>query len=637
MPFSCGVCGNSEYDEEDGLFFCTECGTQSEELIVKESHNDDGVAGALGHEVKVLKSQETPTTSKKSKLGRPWTIYEGFQYILIAQAEALINLGADITLQETAFAIWANYLSKLGIAFCKKEKVVPDLVKETKIGRLRELHRGTFDNPLNHQSPFTLKKGKKIAQQNRAASSVDPCTAQGADLEDLVERVEEGFIDEEEGKLTDYNTRLRIKKNTEKSPQWMCMPKTLAICYIGLMISNPRILPCDVIRWVYDGKIPYLSATDVLPEDLVFSQQDANIFSGDINVCTLLTEVNRLMKYLGIHSLSTNCLQTVIRRFVDELSLPGDMKGVCCKLMEEAKYRLEGKRDVYRKQELLAVAYIVTALRMIFSLDGKREKHLSAYSEQVQGLIGSDPKLFVWNNWRKYQNSKPHLEFSAVTENCKDISKSTLMHLDPILEWFKGLNRDKRKVATLFSLYSETVSWVRATPEFLTALQRPLEQAHKKLKSSHSREQDDKASSQEERVPSGEQFRQSTLCHLVNIPKLREKIQHLDPAPSDTDQLEDLLQRQTHCPVQMPFFHPVTSDQALMRSRPRAYIWLLQLCCDVIYPGGGPKTDFLCTLDQQVIKVQEALINPPSRKRRRDSSSDREEVESNDSASLFDD
>lgn len=33
--------------------------------------------------------------------------------------------------------IWANYLSKLGVAFCKKEKVVPDIITKMRVGRLR--------------------------------------------------------------------------------------------------------------------------------------------------------------------------------------------------------------------------------------------------------------------------------------------------------------------------------------------------------------------------------------------------------------------------------------------------------------------------------------------------------------------
>ena len=43
-----------------------------------------------------------------STLGRPWTIYEGFQFIILSQAEALVELGADISLpvSTTDLILW---------------------------------------------------------------------------------------------------------------------------------------------------------------------------------------------------------------------------------------------------------------------------------------------------------------------------------------------------------------------------------------------------------------------------------------------------------------------------------------------------------------------------------------------------
>jgi len=48
-------------------------------------------------------------------------------------------------------------------------------------------------------------------QAARAASSVDPYSPEGEDLEDLVERVEDGFVDEEEGSLIDNRSRFALR------------------------------------------------------------------------------------------------------------------------------------------------------------------------------------------------------------------------------------------------------------------------------------------------------------------------------------------------------------------------------------------------------------------------------------------
>ena len=58
-------------------------------------------------------------------------------------------------------------------------------------------------------------------------------------------------------------------KSLKKEPQWMCMPKTLAICYIGLMITNPSILPCDVIRYCIRIIILFFPYVRVLITNLI--------------------------------------------------------------------------------------------------------------------------------------------------------------------------------------------------------------------------------------------------------------------------------------------------------------------------------------------------------------------------------
>ena len=69
-------------------------------MIVQEL--EDGPIGAsfgIGHEVRTAKKPKPAYDKKEPTLGRPWTIYEGFQFIIVAQAEALVELGADPSLK----------------------------------------------------------------------------------------------------------------------------------------------------------------------------------------------------------------------------------------------------------------------------------------------------------------------------------------------------------------------------------------------------------------------------------------------------------------------------------------------------------------------------------------------------------
>lgn len=50
-----------------------------------------------------------------------WCLYDGFNTILIAQVDALIReCGAPVEIKNCVFKLWAAYLSRLGVAFCKK-------------------------------------------------------------------------------------------------------------------------------------------------------------------------------------------------------------------------------------------------------------------------------------------------------------------------------------------------------------------------------------------------------------------------------------------------------------------------------------------------------------------------------------
>ena len=50
-----------------------------------------------------------------------WCLYDGFNTILIAQVDALIQeCGAPVEIKNCVFKLWAAYLSRLGVAFYKK-------------------------------------------------------------------------------------------------------------------------------------------------------------------------------------------------------------------------------------------------------------------------------------------------------------------------------------------------------------------------------------------------------------------------------------------------------------------------------------------------------------------------------------
>lgn len=605
MPFHCPICSNIDYEEEDGLYFCRECGTQSQEFHVQEVA-EETMVGTFGgsHQVRSIKSQKNPPIEKKSIVGRPWTVYEGFQFILLSQADALVELGADISLPQTIFTIWSNYLSKIGVAFCKNEKVIPDVIKETKVGRIRELHRGSFDNPLNIGN-FAKRINRS---KQKVKSSDDKCAFDDDNFEDIEDLVEEGIINEEEEHYTQTRYQ-KTKRYAERSPEYMNMRKTLSLCYIGLMISNPTILPCDLVRWVYEGRIPYLSPSHVIPEDMAFSAEDEKTFCAEIGTVELLMTTDRLLKFLGLRNLPVNPVELLINRFIEELFLPDELKRICFNLVDKIGLHVFAKNiHTYQKQEKLAVAYIILALRMIVGVNGTTESYLSRSSIQIQKLIStSDIIVFNWEEWRKFMCNKPHLEFCPFSETHKEISRSRLNHLDDLLKWFSSLNRDKKKLPYSKFAWSDHGVCARGSSEFSAALQKPLVQALKKLEIGKSGNQ--REILQDQLSVKKDNFKRSTLKHIIDKPAFRKSFRNLDQ--ENREKLKRLLScDQQNATIELLSYTSVKNDSMLRESRQAPYFWLLQLCHQVIAPQAKVARSALARLDHLVITLQNMLINP---------------------------
>lgn len=93
MPV-CVPCGSKIFDSLDGLYYCRECGTQSQDI------RDEDVDGVYdGHlQVSVKRKTAGERTFFRDK-GKPWFMYEAYQCIIKAQVEFLIGIGVNPVLK----------------------------------------------------------------------------------------------------------------------------------------------------------------------------------------------------------------------------------------------------------------------------------------------------------------------------------------------------------------------------------------------------------------------------------------------------------------------------------------------------------------------------------------------------------
>jgi len=582
--------------------------------------------------VKQQKGPNYKDLTKEKAIGRPWTIYEGFQIILQAQAKAFVSLGVDKSLMEAVFMIWANYLSKIGVAFCEEEKVVPDIVLNSRLGRPRELYRGSIGAPEICMKRKTSNNGsvvkEKISRNDETLSVSGPNSDMSDQDDDIAlsdeDEVEKGFIQEGVNKLNKKFMKV------EKDPEWLTLSKVLGMVYIGVSLTSPQILPADVIRWVYDGKIPYLSTAHLFPADMMFSTYDEQTFNGEIEYSELVSEVSKLMKFFKmkayppdvIPSQESTPLHTVdilIIRFIRDLDLPVQLGSVCLGVVQTGGrvllHNVFHEQLLYRRHELLAMAAIIIGLKLTFGLDDSTERILSLLSDEVQDVVGESPKIFIWSKWRLHQMHKEQNTFCAFKENKKDISASGLQNIDSISAWHSHLQRGERKPTTNKSI-SESGS------DFMTALKRPLKEACKTLEQYHKSGESTEGNQKKENQAK-DLFSKSTISHLVNFSEFRLSLNKCDSRT--LDHLEEQLRQ--HKPKTLAAYNNESCAREKHRTQPASvissilkeqrhevYLWLLTLCSDHISPNHGYQESImsLYSLDGVVNKLQKRLVSGKS-------------------------
>ncbi|RUS86657.1 hypothetical protein EGW08_005606 [Elysia chlorotica] len=591
MPFKCPVCDNEEYNEEDGGFFCTECGTQSQDYISQEASEQCLYdSGTYRHEVfqtKVTEGRKKPTES----LGRPWTLYEAYQIIIMAQADSLIALGASKDLKDVVYTLWANYLSQIGVAFCSEEKLVPEVVERCKTGRARETLRGTFEKPKNLR--FRGGKGsnkvKSLTRKRKRSESED--TVVNKEAKNSCDSPTSIFMD---FVSTSHHSYHEIRKFAKKSPEWMDIKKTITLCYLGLMLTNPSILPCDVIRWIHSGQVPFLSTSHLLPSDMVLSNYDSHLFLVvRFTTDDLISEVNKLRSYMDLKNIPSPDLTALASRLIKDLCLPKELFIFVQRLIKKIPFEYKARKTTYIPCEVVALGYIVLALKIVFGLDNVSERRLSEHTQKLQSLVQDEIQLFNWVDWKKFWVHKQNHQFDGYRELNSDLSSSNLENLDQILECYENMKLNKRRFSVYYSLTGLGRKERGYDPEFRKALSKPLAIA---IAETSLNMWTDQPSKSKKEITS---FNGQTVSHLTDVPFFEKKLESLD---ADTRQkCQELLSQVSELRPKFVQYEFSQLSTKLDSVRHKSYLWLLSLASQTI-------DCHVLMLDKMVVRLAEFFV-----------------------------
>ncbi|KAM4771205.1 TATA box-binding protein-associated factor RNA polymerase I subunit B [Rhinophrynus dorsalis] len=235
---------------DEGKFYCRSCHT------VIEKTKEVDVSDTFSVNAKMQSISRGLKRKKKTEKGWNWYLCEGFQFILLKQAEALQGLGVDSRIKDEVMChFWRCYLQRKNEAY-----KTPLPSRETKSDG------GATGSEVDSElEAFSIGSNSENETTHLTDNSDMPSSGENTSASEHAVSAQTGSVD---GGL--YRKRRRFLK--------MSMPVTLAFCYLSLLWLRESITLSDLLRLVMQGHIPYMSPEQYLPEEIKLYGLDIRIF-----------------------------------------------------------------------------------------------------------------------------------------------------------------------------------------------------------------------------------------------------------------------------------------------------------------------------------------------------------------------
>ncbi|XP_037277505.2 TATA box-binding protein-associated factor RNA polymerase I subunit B-like [Rhipicephalus microplus] len=446
----CASCGGEDFDEVSGLYYCTECNTQSQEVRVEQV--DDEGAAPPPHVGRASPRRKETGNSTPRERKHPYPTNELFNAILVRQVDALVLLGASAELRGVVCRLWMDYLVKLEAVSRVEDdewtprigvvnrwsdlRTVEELIgaSETSERKRKKLQKALFGSGvktrLTSRSCRYRKRLKNRCDVARAPNLDSDCEfedellatasegeqASEDDVEDFRSTAAKEYLERVLRRGVDLHDK-KIGRETEVTV--VTLQRLLCLLYLGVLITGDPILLTDILRWARDGHLPYLHVLKLLPEDAKLWGQQWRTFVRLTmpTIDELAAQAAHLAHFLGMRSeLRQPPLLPIVMRLVADLNLPLEFVNVCEEVLcthpkmvpswEVPPNRAAGSVPLFSPVcEVRAAAVLLLALKLTLGLNGSREVQLS---RAVEELASRHPEanLFVWSRWEKHLRAR---------------------------------------------------------------------------------------------------------------------------------------------------------------------------------------------------------------------------------------
>ncbi|KAM9316097.1 TATA box-binding protein-associated factor RNA polymerase I subunit B [Gastrophryne carolinensis] len=401
----CPLCSEVNWGiSDEGKFYCKSCHT----VIEKTKEVDESDVFLFNAKVQ---SVSRGLRKERKVKGWEWYVCEGFQFILLKQAEALQALGVDPKIKdEVLWCFWRRYLHKTQQAYCNKAVTRSrrsSMVSQSSADSLildsgPEIFSSDFYSDTDHEplpnSGFSTGDETLATELSDSAHSISALSFGS------------GSVD-----ATLFKKKLPWKKR-------MSMPMTLAFCYLSLLWLRESMTLSELLRLVLNRQIPYFNPEQYFPEQMKIYGADVPIFQVQSfpehrHIMELTKVLGTLLDLPSFPPITVMCYyhpNVLCMKYLMEVNLPDELLNWTSRVARKTglddvavlTYDPVRKRARLIPYDIQAAAIIIIVLKLIFALNDQWEWQMSKVAREINK--NSEVPVFDFKKW--YETIRPCVE-----------------------------------------------------------------------------------------------------------------------------------------------------------------------------------------------------------------------------------
>ncbi|XP_069462093.1 TATA box-binding protein-associated factor RNA polymerase I subunit B isoform X2 [Ambystoma mexicanum] len=373
---------------------------EEEETRIKEVDDSSAQFAANSKSQSISRGLRKRKTPDK---GWEWYICEGFQYILLKQAEALQTIvGCPQLKDEILCNFWRRYLQKSNQAYTKKPY--------HRINRKAAIDSSTSGSEWETELEDLLLGGSSVSENEGVVNS-DSSLGQ---FSLLSQTSASGSTKSCHSGSMDGSVYSNVKR---RGTLLMSMPMTLAFCYMSLLWLRESITLSDLLRFAEDGHIPYMNCFQYFPEEMKLYGPDIQIFHVQSlpSYSAVKKNMFQLAAFLDLPRfppITESCFlhpNLLCIKYLLEANLPDELHDWTCRVVKKTgigevaflTFDPVAKSAHRVSYEIQAAAVIIVTLKLLFLLNDKYEWSLADFVEERNRENEEGTQWFDFKKWYK--------------------------------------------------------------------------------------------------------------------------------------------------------------------------------------------------------------------------------------------